>query len=153
MKIEYKVGDATKPDEYGAVIVHCCNDLGRWGSGFVLALNRAFGQGPRDRYMEMTLNGGEVSYHYDSDSHLRVANIIGQAGIASPSNPKPLRLDWLLKGLKRVHIDYKRRPIVMPRIGCGLAGGTWSEVEPLVREAFDGHMAGVYVYDLPVVQP
>jgi len=35
----------------------------------------------------------------------------------------------------------------MPRIGCGLAGGTWEEVEPLVQE----HLAvdfNVTVYDL-----
>lgn len=35
----------------------------------------------------------------------------------------------------------------MPRIGCGLAGGKWSEVEPLIQK----HLSAVpvYVYDLP----
>ena len=34
----------------------------------------------------------------------------------------------------------------MPRIGCGLAGGTWKEVEPIVQAALDG--LPVVVYDL-----
>jgi hypothetical protein len=24
--------------------------------------------------------------------------------------------------------------VAMPRIGCGLAGGTWEEIEPIIRD-------------------
>ena len=39
--------------------------------------------------------------------------------------------------------------IHMPRIGCGLAGGNWDQIEPLLEEHLA--MAGfdVRVYDLP----
>jgi len=41
MKIEYVKGDATAPTGDGQkIIVHVCNDLGKWGKGFVLAISR-----------------------------------------------------------------------------------------------------------------
>jgi len=35
----------------------------------------------------------------------------------------------------------------MPRIGCGLAGGKWSEVEPLIESAIVDAGVAAYVYD------
>lgn len=35
----------------------------------------------------------------------------------------------------------------MPRIGCGLAGGTWDRVEPLVGERLVARGIPVTVYD------
>jgi len=38
--IRYITGDATDPQTAGLkIIAHCCNDLGRWGKGFVLAVS------------------------------------------------------------------------------------------------------------------
>jgi O-acetyl-ADP-ribose deacetylase (regulator of RNase III) len=36
----------------------------------------------------------------------------------------------------------------MPRIGCGLAGGRWEMIEPLVAEELERHGVEVTVYDL-----
>lgn len=39
--IRFVKGDATAPAGDGAkVIVHVCNDLGKWGKGFVLAISK-----------------------------------------------------------------------------------------------------------------
>ena len=35
----------------------------------------------------------------------------------------------------------------MPRIGCGLAGGRWEKVEPLVRGRLSNRGIAVTVYD------
>lgn len=35
----------------------------------------------------------------------------------------------------------------MPRIGCGLAGGKWSRIEPLVTERLVSRGIAVTVYD------
>jgi hypothetical protein len=44
-----------------------------------------------------------------------------------------------------------RATIHMPRIGCGLAGGKWESVEPLIRIAIP--TIEVFVYDLsPIVE-
>ena len=36
----------------------------------------------------------------------------------------------------------------MPRIGCGLAGGRWELIEPLIAEHVAGRGVAVTVYDL-----
>jgi hypothetical protein len=36
----------------------------------------------------------------------------------------------------------------MPRIGCGLAGGQWSEIEPIIERTLLAAGVEVYVYDL-----
>lgn len=41
--IEYVTGDATEPiikEQEITYMPHVCNDIGRWGAGYVLALNR-----------------------------------------------------------------------------------------------------------------
>lgn len=35
----------------------------------------------------------------------------------------------------------------MPRTGCGLAGGTWSRIEPLIETRLTGRGLSVSVYD------
>ncbi|TWG07066.1 hypothetical protein FHX80_115568 [Streptomyces brevispora] len=35
----------------------------------------------------------------------------------------------------------------MPRIGCGLAGGTWSRIEPLLEQRLSIQGIGITVYD------
>jgi O-acetyl-ADP-ribose deacetylase (regulator of RNase III) len=40
-EISYLQGDATSPQAKGnKIIAHICNDLGRWGKGFVLAISK-----------------------------------------------------------------------------------------------------------------
>jgi len=36
----------------------------------------------------------------------------------------------------------------MPRIGCGLAGGKWEQIEPLIERHLAAAGAEVVVYDL-----
>jgi len=41
MTIHYVQGDATQPQGDGPqIIAYVCNDIGRWGKGFVLALSK-----------------------------------------------------------------------------------------------------------------
>jgi hypothetical protein len=35
----------------------------------------------------------------------------------------------------------------MPRIGCGLAGGKWERIEPLIISGLSAHDIAVTVYD------
>jgi hypothetical protein len=37
----------------------------------------------------------------------------------------------------------------MPRIGCGLAGGTWERIEPLIQRTLIDAGIEAHVYDLP----
>jgi O-acetyl-ADP-ribose deacetylase (regulator of RNase III) len=40
-----------------------------------------------------------------------------------------------------------RASVHMPRIGCGLAGGTWERIGPLVEEELSARDIPVTVYD------
>jgi O-acetyl-ADP-ribose deacetylase (regulator of RNase III) len=52
-------------------------------------------------------------------------------------------------GLQKVAAKAKelQTSVHMPRIGCGLAGGEWSKVEPIIRETLSKAGIEVTVYD------
>lgn len=79
-----------------------------------------------------------------------VANLIGQHKINKDENDNaPIRYDAVLKRLEKVaeFALEKNATIHMPRIGCGLAGGTWDKIEPLIEEALTASNIDTYVYD------
>ena len=50
--IFYIQGDATKPiGNDNRLIIHCCNNIGKWGEGFVLALNKRWME-PYQNYLQ-----------------------------------------------------------------------------------------------------
>jgi O-acetyl-ADP-ribose deacetylase (regulator of RNase III) len=147
-KIFYVKGDATKPSLTPAIIVHVVNNLGAWGAGFVLALSNRFGEGPKKQYQKWVRKGenilGEVLF-VEAAEGISIANLGAQEGLGRGAGI-PLRYNALDKCLE---ILYKKAAmenatVHMPRIGCGLAGGTWDKVEPLILK----HMSvDTYVYD------
>lgn len=84
-----------------------------------------------------------------------VANMIAQHGTKTGSKGPPIRYDALAECLRRLECVTEALPdtsgtpmrasLHMPRIGCGLAGGRWDRVEPLITGALRGR--DVYVYD------
>ncbi|MEU6464237.1 Appr-1-p processing protein [Streptomyces sp. NPDC046976] len=83
------------------------------------------------------------------DPRTWVANMVGQHGIRTGSKGVPVRyeaIDTALTGLA-AHALALGASVHMPRIGCGLAGGKWSRVEPLVTERLTGRGTAVTVYD------
>ncbi|MBB6048927.1 Appr-1-p processing protein [Armatimonas rosea] len=155
-QITYLKGDATVPQAAGAKIVcHCCNDLGAWGKGFVRALSRRW-QEPERAYRkwhaERAHNDfglGAVQFVEVKPGELWVANLIGQRGIKTGSKGVPIRYDALSEGLEKVAEKALERgaSIHLPRIGCGLAGGDWSRVEPLLQKVLCTKDIAVTVYD------
>jgi O-acetyl-ADP-ribose deacetylase (regulator of RNase III) len=61
----------------------------------------------------------------------------------------PSRLDDVRAGLSalRALADGRRwASVAVPALGCGLGGLSWSDVRPLVVEAFTGSTCGVFVW-------
>lgn len=153
-------GDATKPAGAGPrIIAHVCNDLGRWGRGFVLAVSARWAA-PEQRYRTWArdhegdrLPLGQVQF-VDVGPQLWVANMVAQHGISTTNGRPPIRYDALTTCLQAVvvHAIRNQATVHMPRIGCGLAGGDWSQVEPLVRTQLCDRGIPVTVYDLPTRQ-
>lgn len=171
MTITYQVGDATRPEGEGLrLIAHICNDIGAWGSGFVMALSR------RDRepelcYRQWHEGSGPVTdvpfelgriqltrfnpwpeQISNSQSNVYVINMIAQRGVRHDATAPPAvdyeALGTCLDRLSEVAV-HDHASIHMPRIGCGLGGGDWNVVSRLIDDTLSVHGVPVTVYDLP----
>lgn len=154
-EINYVRGDATVPSVKGVkVIAHVCNDIGGWGKGFVLALSRRWPE-PEKAYRAWHRDRAANDFGLGAvqlvqvERQVWVANMIGQRGIRTGSKGVPVRYDAIDTALthlaeRAAELDAS---VHMPRIGCGLAGGTWSRVEPLITERLVGRGIAVSVYD------
>lgn len=153
--IKYLIGDATNPvlqhENNFMCIVHSCNDIGAWGSGFVVALSKKWKE-PEQQYLSWFKSKkkpvlGDVQ-HVVVAPNLFVANIIGQKGIRGPNNTKPVRYYAIRKGLKTLLTQLpSRTEFHMPRMGCDRGGGEWSEIEKILTEVLLPNHE-VVVYDL-----
>jgi O-acetyl-ADP-ribose deacetylase (regulator of RNase III) len=144
--IAYHVGDATKPDLDGPyIIAHVLSDTGAYGAGFAAAIAQRCPEA-RTAFQEWpssNLRLGQI--HVAPIEAGWVANMVAQHGLRSPTNRHPLDLSALTLCLRQV-AAFGVDQVAMPRIGCGLAGGTWAEVEPVVATALSD--VDVHVYDI-----
>ncbi|MFH8474047.1 macro domain-containing protein [Streptomyces sp. NPDC018000] len=154
-EITYVRGDATAPQGQGVrLIAHVCNDLGGWGKGFVLAVSRrwpepemAYRRWYRDRAGNDFALG--AAQFVQVDPHLWVANMVGQRGLRTGSKGVPVRYEAIDTALAAVadRAVELGASVHMPRIGCGLAGGKWSRIEPLIEKRLLSRGIAVTVYD------
>lgn len=171
----YAKGDATdpqSPDHHPRIIAHIVNDMGKWGAGFVLSVSKRWpstrliyqswaftNQDPASRAGNVSSPFilGEVMFQRVVISPLIiVANMLAQSGVKPQMNAAaewepPIRYEALEQSLQKVAIKAKKlkASVHMPRIGCGLAGGHWSKVEPIIICALSQQDIPVTIYDLP----
>ena len=158
--LTYLEGDATCPVGGGVKIVaHVCNDMRKWGRGFVLAVRDRWPSAER-AYLDwgkppIALGSCQiVLVKWDPDGpeeevlkeSVWVANMTGQHDNVAKDGIAPIRYEALETALTSVakHARYFDASIHMPRIGCGLAGGSWDQVGPIVERTLRG--LDVYVY-------
>ena len=176
MCIKYLQGDATSPiDTKTKIIVHICNDVGGWGKGFVLAVSKKWKQpeieyrnwykskeldptdnvqyqsiGRKDKYTsEKKFELGNVQFVKVADD-IWVANLLAQRDTKPDKDGlPPIRYVFVSEGLERVKEFAKQHnaSVHMPRIGCGLAGGQWTEIEPIINEKLLAYDIETTVYD------
>ena len=154
MQIKYTKGDATKPiGEGNKITVHVCNDIGGWGKGFVMAISKRW-KTPEEAYRKWYASDdffqlGEVQY-IRVEENLWIANLIGQHRIRKDEDGNaPIRYRAIESGLKKVveKAQELKASIHMPRIGCGLAGGKWEIIEPIIQNTLISNSIEVTVYD------
>lgn len=149
--ITHVQGDATLPmlQPGRNVIVHCVNDIGVWGAGFVVPLGRRY-PAARAAYMRLgayQLGSIQLVNVSGVEDHLYVCNLFGQRGVASPLNPTPIRYEAFEDGFATLEEKLQEMggpwTIHMPKMGAGLAGGKWDVVEALIESQIT---FPVYVY-------
>ncbi|MBV6697064.1 macro domain-containing protein [Kitasatospora aureofaciens] len=154
--ITYVRGDATAPQAKGVkVIAHVCNDLGGWGKGFVVGISKRWPE-PEAAYRRWHRERARNDFGLGAlqlvrvEPYVWVANMVGQRGIRTArSTGVPVRyeaIDAALTALGERALELGAS-VHMPRIGCGLAGGRWERVEPLVAARLVERGVPVTVYD------
>ncbi|UGT44358.1 macro domain-containing protein [Nocardia yamanashiensis] len=148
-------GDATCPQAKGPkVIAHVCNDLGGWGKGFVLAVSKRWAE-PERAYREWHRGRAGNDFGLGATQLVQVrediwvANMVAQRGIRRGSGGVPIRYDAVAQCLSAVaeHAVRLGASVHMPRIGCGLAGGKWERIEPIIADTLSARQVAVTVYD------
>ena len=152
MKLQRIIGDATKPVGDGnKLIIHICNDIGGWGAGFVLALSQAFpdaeraylnwyhgeDQQPKQQLQvqkQIPFTLGQVQF-VSVTPQITVCNMIAQRHVTTQNGTPPIRYDALAECLQKVASFAKENQATVhfPKISCGLAGGEWNKIEPLLQ--------------------
>lgn len=131
----YMKGDATNPKGEGnKIIIHVCNNIGKWGAGFVLAISKKWKK-PEKIYRDTKkyILGDIQIVQVKEDIY--VINMIAQKGIRILNNKIPLdyfALNECLKKVNKFAIE-KNATIHMPKIGAGLAGGDWKIIESIIN--------------------
>lgn len=155
--IEYKKGDATNITPRGDnidVIAHVCNNRGVWGAGFTSAISKRWKE-PERSYRSTEnyrLGTTDICVKNDIPDHLVIANMVAQDGYKSIYNPKPVQY-WALAscfvslGNYIVSVLPDDTWVHMPRIGCGLGGGDWNDVENIIKYTLSDCNLKVIIYD------
>lgn len=78
-----------------------------------------------------------------------VANMVAQRGMKAGSSGPPIRYDAVEQCLRTVadHAERLGASVHMPRIGCGLAGGKWERIEPIVIRTLCERSIAATIYD------
>lgn len=82
-------------------------------------------------------------------SDIWIANMVGQHGMRASGSKPPIRYEAVEQCLEAVanKAAELKASVHMPRIGCGLAGGKWERIEPLIVKALCERDIAVVVYD------
>ena len=153
--IKYITGDATAPiGEDTKIIIHICNDIGGWGKGFVVAISNRWKlpeKNYRGWFKERAINDFELgaTQIVQVADDLFVGNMIGQVGINRQNNQSPIRYEAVEKAMETI-VEFAKEnnaSVHMPRIGCGLAGGKWEEIETILERTLLKNEIETIVYD------
>ena len=154
-EIKYVKGDVTNPYQVEGrkILVHVCNDIGLAGAGVIVAIKRKWPEAIKEyqRWFRSRkgFELGRVQFIKVEDD-IVVCNMIGQKGVRSRGNQKPIRYSAIEDCLGKVCEGALRNEatIICPRFGCGLAGGSWNRIEEIIEEKLCKKGVQVVVYDL-----
>jgi O-acetyl-ADP-ribose deacetylase (regulator of RNase III) len=151
MNLHYFIGDATDPIVKPALICQVNNDIGGWGSGFVISLSNK-NKNPEEAYHRWykenknTFVLGAIQI-VPFTENVWVANMIAQHGIRWKGKIPPIRYDALEKCLNSAYKYAKDNGCTLhaPRLGAVLSGGDWFTIENIIKKIMT---VDTYVYTL-----
>jgi len=152
-EIKYIKGSALEPIGEGKkLIIHISNNIGKWGSGFVVAISKKWTL-PEREYRTLGKNKmklGHVQFVL-VENDIIVANMIAQDGIEMKDFDLPpvhyTALDVCIQRVYRLARS-TNASVHLPRIGVGLGKGRWEVIEFLLLDNLSKKDIEVIVYDL-----
>jgi len=159
MSIVYVTGDATFPMGTGRkLVIHICNDVGGWGSGFVIAVSKRWAA-PEIHYRALAekarglgnfIQLGEVQFVEVGDNII-IGNMIAQHMTQWLDGVPPIRYEALSIALDMVAQYALKHGCTVhgPRFGSALAGGDWDRIAALVEKKIVAKGIPVTIYDFP----
>jgi Zn-dependent peptidase ImmA (M78 family) len=155
-RIKYLIGDASEPRSAGKrMIVQIVNDKALiWGAGFSRQLRKKWPRAQAEfrgwalaRKQEFKLGGVHM---VRIDESTTLASVVAQHGYGPSDHPR-IRYSALSESLRTVSERAVAigAAIQMPRIGTGLAGGSWEIVEEIIEDSLCRLGLSVTVCDLP----
>ena len=172
MSITYVKGDLFKHVQDNDCIIHVCNNIDRFGSGFAAAMT-AFAPIVKEAYHEWFKEPGDccleninvttgsptlgniqiVNYFYyigdDTGKTIKVVNMIAQDGVIGKNNPHPLHYNALAICLEHVlNRIPKYMRIIAPKFGSGLAGGDWQKISEMVGTIFGEKDRDITIFEI-----
>lgn len=131
----------------GVVVAHVCNNIGAWGAGFTRGLSQRFPEAERAFRVWSDRRSASGRVHTTSGRYalgaiqlvslpddVCVANMVAQVGIGAGPRLDYAALRTCLEYLAVAEPVQDAGVVLVPRLGCGLAGGSWAKVEPLLAQ-------------------
>lgn len=133
--IEYREGNLL--DVKGQVIIHGCNAQGVMGAGVAKQIKDKYHL-CYNKYKRDIAGGaglGNVSWYWDKDDDLWIANAITQENYGT--DKRQLNYVALINAFMSALYTTKNleRELHFPMIGAGLAGGDWGIISTLINDA------------------
>lgn len=144
--VHHVIGDVTEPIRKPAIIAHVCNNVGGWGRGVVVPIGKKYPRAKKDYKALGTYLLSEFQIVPINDD-LFIANMIAQDGLHPKDGVPPIRYESLEACLEHVQqwADAYHMTVHMPRIGAGLAQGSWRKIEDLISSTA---RVDTYIYTL-----
>lgn len=146
--LKHKKGDLIRAALDGEVnvIAHQCNCFNNMGAGIAPQIKKAF---PKAWYADnATLKGDKDKFgklSYAQDGNVLVFNLYGQYSYGRGVNTSYTMLRKSLEQMSRMLWSKRNEvKIGLPKIGCGLGGGSWEIVSQIIQEELKEFDVTVY---------
>jgi hypothetical protein len=163
MTIQYIVGDCLNdaPCFKKKIICHVNNDIGGWGSGFVVNLSKRWKK-PEEAYRKWhkfahySLGESTIAFKLGNvqpvavEAGTIVINMIAQHNtITTDPGSKPIRYAALVSCMSKAAAIAKKLDgeFHCPMFGAGLAGGNWDFIEELINEIWADFPVYIYKFE------
>jgi O-acetyl-ADP-ribose deacetylase (regulator of RNase III) len=142
--MEYFSGDIT--NTHLEFIVHGCNDKGVFNKGVAKAIRQAFPNAYTQYISEYKTKAlGQAIIAHDERGYV-IGNLLTQSGYGLIG--QYAQVEWIYDALVDFIESTFATVIASPKIGCGLGGLTWEEVEPIYCEIEDKYNVVFVIYTL-----